>query len=77
MVAEERKTIIMAPTGMTIILTVLVAMAFCVILVMCINCFLGVRHELEAKNQPPNQRPRRNGAGGEQMLKPASLLQVL
>ena len=63
---------------MTIILTVLVAMAFCVILVMCINCFLGVRHELEAKNQHPNQRPRRNGAtGGEQMLKPASLLQVL
>jgi hypothetical protein len=35
---------IMEPTGMTIILTVLIAMSFCAVLVMCINCLLGTCH---------------------------------
>ena len=32
---------IMEPTGMTIILIVLIAISFCAVLIMCINCLLG------------------------------------
>ena len=40
----------MAPTGMTIILGVLIALSFCVIMVMCINCFLGTCHECKSSD---------------------------
>ena len=71
----------MSATGMTIILIVLVVMAFFVILYMCINCYRGFTHELESK-KPPSQRRikprnRQTSSSSEQMQKPASLLQVL
>ena len=75
------KKIIMSATGMTIILIVLVVMAFCVILYMFINCYRGFTLEQESK-KPPNQRRikprnRQTSSSSEQMQKPASLLQVL
>ena len=78
---EQKKEKIMSATGMTIILTVLVVMAFFVILYMCINCYRGFTHELESK-KPPSQRRikprnRQTSSSSEQMQKPASLLQVL
>ena len=80
--SRQNKWMIMSATGMTIILIVLVVMAFFVILYMCINCYRGFTHELESK-KPPSQRrikPRNRQtscSSSEQMQKPASLLQVL
>ena len=79
--SRQNKWITMSATGMTIILIVLVVMAFFVILYMCINCYRGFTHELESK-KPPSQRRikprnRQTSSSSEQMQKPASLLQVL
>ena len=56
----------MAPTGMTIILTVLILMSFCVVCVMCINCFLGTCAECK-----------KNGSSVTSSNHPAESLQVL
>lgn len=59
---EELLEQIMVPTGMTIILTVLIAMSFCVVLVMCINCFLGTCAECEANQRRKRRQQRRHEA---------------
>ena len=75
----------MEPTGMTIILTVLIAMSFCAVLVMCINCLLGTCHGIckpyclgYSGSQSGSTE---SGAAGDQQQtttpKRAALLQIL